>query len=359
MSTKAPAKVVLTDVTSEPPLLSDDSNFVSWQSAFWALLAVMVNTLLQNSGAVLSMPYTMRIGLRSSPLLSALDPIMALVKFVALLAVGCSPRTAARHVWWDRFPIGSDREDSGTNGFWPYTVWAFLFGALPQFVKIWGMQGILPTQIVATIYFASFIFMEMLRLAAGTVGTEDLMPMPIVCITKRFVDRTAIGLTGMLECQQMFILGSIIPYMLWQRNSEGQMRTFVLTSSFPSLFLVPLFMGKTVAYVRALDSTVESAEADAMLLLGMASDLIQYCYVLTHIPQKTKTGMPRIFKYIATNMEKRWKCMQSHRQHIHPKGAGLKIASRKFSSKSWLSLQETRKNLFRTHSVLQQCLYQK
>lgn len=91
---------------------------------------------------------------------------------------GCTPKIAAQHVWWDRFPEESERPGSGIDktSFWNMV--AFLVGALPQFVKLCAMHGIPGLQALATMYMVPFLIMEAFRLSAGRAGTVDLMPLP-------------------------------------------------------------------------------------------------------------------------------------------------------------------------------------
>ena len=81
---------------------------VSWQSAYWPVMACMLAVLLQETGRVMNGPFSWSYALRASPLACAFDTSMMLLKFVVMLVVGCSPRTAARHVWYDRFDQDQD-----------------------------------------------------------------------------------------------------------------------------------------------------------------------------------------------------------------------------------------------------------
>jgi hypothetical protein len=88
------------------------SNQVSWQSAYWAIIACLVTIMMQISGKVCGAPLRYSVALRSSIVLCAIDTLLILVEFVWMLAVGCSIRVAARHVWYDRFAITKDDLDN-------------------------------------------------------------------------------------------------------------------------------------------------------------------------------------------------------------------------------------------------------
>lgn len=156
---------------------STDSS-VSWQSVFWAVIAALLNVLLQNSGAVCGTPAAYRVCLRSSPAVCAVDTGMCLFEFTWMTRLGYSPRTAARHVWYDRFDESDTRESSGIDSIWRLNMVAFILGALPQVVKILAMQGVPLTQSFAVVFLAAFVVLEILRIVAGVAYERDLPPMP-------------------------------------------------------------------------------------------------------------------------------------------------------------------------------------
>lgn len=82
---------------------------VSWQSAFWPLVACTLNVVIQYTGRVCGAHYCDSYALRSSPLVCIFDTIMMLVKFFLMVSVGCSGTVAAQHVWHDRFEKEDER----------------------------------------------------------------------------------------------------------------------------------------------------------------------------------------------------------------------------------------------------------
>ena len=96
------------------------------------------------------------------------------------MAVGCSPTTAARHVWYDRFDEPDTRESSGTDRMWRLNMVAFSLGTLPQIIKVFAMHGVPFTQALAAILLATFIVPEILRITAGTAHAVELTPLPII-----------------------------------------------------------------------------------------------------------------------------------------------------------------------------------
>lgn len=79
---------------------------------------------------------------------------------------------------------------------------AFVFGALPQFVKIFAMRGVVATQSVAAAYMGAFVVSEMLRVTAGVADQADLDPSPSVELAKsRLVKIQAFVVRVMLAVQ--------------------------------------------------------------------------------------------------------------------------------------------------------------
>ncbi|KAF2726689.1 hypothetical protein EJ04DRAFT_582532 [Polyplosphaeria fusca] len=97
------------------PAPGQPPNTVSWQSAFWPLIAWMVTVIAQPTGRVSGLPYGYRAMVRCCPLICAFDAFWMVTTFLVLwLNAGCSKVTAARHVWYDRFGLDE-------NAFWETT----------------------------------------------------------------------------------------------------------------------------------------------------------------------------------------------------------------------------------------------
>jgi hypothetical protein len=78
---------------------------------------------------------------------------------------------------------------------WKLSMISFVFGALPQAVKVFGMRGIPCAQGLVGIFLVSFIVPEVFRWFAGPVGQVNLRPLPIVVHAKNTSSsRVALGL---------------------------------------------------------------------------------------------------------------------------------------------------------------------
>ena len=150
------------------PSESED-NLVSWQSAFFAIVAVAISVLLQNTGAVLGKDRSLlkRICLRSSPIICLLDTGFCVTKFISMCALGASPGAAAKYAWHDRFENPESRVGSGIDTWWRFSMIAFVMGQLLQSVKIFTCQNIQFTQFLTAVYLVAFVVPEVFRAFAG------------------------------------------------------------------------------------------------------------------------------------------------------------------------------------------------
>jgi hypothetical protein len=320
-------------VLSTNILGADDSlaHQVSWQSAYWPVMASMLAVLLQETGRVLNAPYRISYALRACFVIGGLDACMMIFKFVGILAVGCRPLDGATHVWYDRFdrndddpewlaalsflrkepqistsagcapepdglalprdevnptgndhlnadavPMGSNKgarlpdlpprisnaatmtfviqpsnnavvsglpgpyqtlDDTAATALlhspWPDTftsppdymvnlpgttvdrTWrlsmlSFIFGALPQAIKVFGMRGIPLTQGAVGILVASFLVPEIFRTFAGPVGKCDLHPLPAVLRVKNHFKSTYVFFSMKVTMMEYWFIALIM-----------------------------------------------------------------------------------------------------------------------------------------------------
>ena len=144
--------------------------------------------LLQNAGSVCHLSTQYRISLRSSPIICAADTILCVGKLIWLCTTSGSPTTTLRHVWYDRFEDGDIEAGSVIDNMWRLNMVAFVLGALPQAVKIFGMKGVPGTQTLASIFLATFLVQEIMRVTAGKPHAIELSSTNITRnVAQRFV----------------------------------------------------------------------------------------------------------------------------------------------------------------------------
>jgi hypothetical protein len=147
---------------------------VSWQSAFWGLIAIALNTMCQPSGKVLNMPSEYSFALKSSPFVCAANSVLSLATLSYYLWKKPNLIGAIQQLMKDRC---KDASISLENSFaslcdnTTFRVGLFVLGALPQTIKLCAMGGIPMTQAYVVMFTISFLLDEAL-LALGRKASD-------------------------------------------------------------------------------------------------------------------------------------------------------------------------------------------
>ena len=160
---------------------------VSWYSAFWALIPLALNSMTQPCGRALGLPAKYGFALRSNPVLCALDALTVLTSTLYWSIQLRSLMGGARKVARCRFEYPEDEEgpprpegeSSSSSSLQElqrnktFRTCVFVFGALPQIVKLYAMSGIFWTKVFGSMFVGSFAILEVIAgYLAG--GLEDL-----------------------------------------------------------------------------------------------------------------------------------------------------------------------------------------
>ena len=137
---------------------------VSRQSAFWAVVALGLNTFTQDGGKVLGLPAEWSRALRLSPVVCIVDTLGVLFSiaffYYKTRSVKDGFALAARY----RCLTEDDPAKPRLERTWWFRFSVFAMGALPQAVKLLGMGGIPLTKIWGMAYLVSFLVLEGLDL---------------------------------------------------------------------------------------------------------------------------------------------------------------------------------------------------
>lgn len=136
------------------------ANQVSWQSAFWGLVPIALNSMTQPSGKVCDSPAGVGFLLRVSPFMCFFDALILLVRTVMYSFTKGSLPAAIEKIIVQRYT--DDDEDAGELRGTMYTRWIVFALSASQIVKLFGFQGVLMTQICAAMFLGSFIVVELL-----------------------------------------------------------------------------------------------------------------------------------------------------------------------------------------------------
>ncbi|KAI9859670.1 MAG: hypothetical protein M1813_006601 [Trichoglossum hirsutum] len=142
---------------------------MSWQSAFWLLVALALNSMMQPSGRVCGFPPAYRTPLRSSPIVCLVDATEVLFQLAYYILHGNWPWKAAQEVTRHRFQ-NFDRDNDGLAKVEEnkhVRLVLFVLGVLPQVVKLCAVTGIPWTKTWGSMYLASFVVTELVVVIAG------------------------------------------------------------------------------------------------------------------------------------------------------------------------------------------------
>ena len=166
-------RTLLLMLTAAADITTDAQSQVSWQSALWALVPIALNSMTQPSGKVLGMPSKFSFYLNSSPIVVTVDALELLFKLVWRTYSTRSLATAAHSITQERFSdVGGSRSGlAQLQEIKSVRLIVFVFGALPQIIKLYAMTGVLRTQICASLFFGSFLIIEAITMWSSMYRT--------------------------------------------------------------------------------------------------------------------------------------------------------------------------------------------
>ena len=141
------------------------SSQLSWQSAFWALIPLALNSMTQPSGMIFEFPSKYGFALRSSPIICGIDVLLTLILYTFTTIALRSPRAAAIRLTRHRFRDTPDGAEGSLASLQENTILriaVLILGALPQAVKLYAVRGLLWTKVWGSAFLSSFLILELL-----------------------------------------------------------------------------------------------------------------------------------------------------------------------------------------------------
>lgn len=174
---------------AQDPAPMASANEVSWQSAYFALPALAMNSMLQPAGRVCGFDPSLRIYLRSSPIVCAMDTIFILVRFAFYAHHRHSVRWSARAIISARSLVDEGHsletavnEDPNIGRLLSLERNAYLLylalgvGVITQFVKLMACSGVPWTQVWGCFYVVSFFVVDVTNRLGKTSGDAKAKP---------------------------------------------------------------------------------------------------------------------------------------------------------------------------------------
>ncbi|KAH8762924.1 hypothetical protein F5882DRAFT_522720 [Hyaloscypha sp. PMI_1271] len=147
---------------------------VQWQSAFWALVSIALNSCLQQSGNISEIRAKFGLLVKSSPVFCVVDTLVIWGQIIFYLT-RVPPRDAIRIVAKSRQQHDPDAEEEATP--FPLVVGRCLLSllAILQALKLYALGGIPWTQAFGTMYLASYLTNALLNVL-GKPQTPEQSP---------------------------------------------------------------------------------------------------------------------------------------------------------------------------------------
>jgi hypothetical protein len=155
---------------------SDSSRQVSWSSAYWALVPIALNSMIQPGGRICGYDHSLRISLRISPLVCAFDAATIVIRFLAYRVHGYRTPLAAKMVKAAR-EAGVEEAKEGKR--WSLenrsvvVYFIFAIGAVTQVIKLTACSGVLWTKVWCWSYFVNFLLVEAMNKLAEKAVEEQ------------------------------------------------------------------------------------------------------------------------------------------------------------------------------------------
>lgn len=144
----------------DPPSGGESSNQLSWPSAFWGLVGIAFNTATQPSGRIDGLPSSWGSAVKCSPIFCIINALQALnsiriIRRDSELILVVAPHKYDADDEFNHTDVATLQRNT------LFCIIAFILGPVLQATKLYACQGIFWTQLLATIYIASFLCDEL------------------------------------------------------------------------------------------------------------------------------------------------------------------------------------------------------
>ncbi|KAL8706894.1 MAG: hypothetical protein Q9225_007898 [Loekoesia sp. 1 TL-2023] len=171
--------IIANATIADASYLGSIDNEASWPTMVWALLPIAFNSMTQPAGSIArGVTAEQSFYLRVSPILCAVDALAVLSQFTHLAIKFRNPRFALSCVSRAKFQNSSDA-GSTRNQLQTlqendvFRVILFMFGVLPQILKLYACKGIPGSQALASLYIAYWLVLELLVIIPTRHGFLD------------------------------------------------------------------------------------------------------------------------------------------------------------------------------------------
>lgn len=225
---------------------------VPWQSIFWALVPLALNTMIQSTGQIVSLPKQYALMLRNSPIVCIVDCVLMLITLIHFMWQGSSISTAVHLLTVSRFQGSTDTiiRDNTLAGLlenpW-LRLFLFVGGTLPQTIKLYGFHGVPWTKALASMYLIPILIFEVIAFIDRGNQNEDLpLPQDEPLAQESIHHDVLISVAQIFGCLAIAMqvsLWFIWWYMIYAESyemSQQEIRGILSTFSFFTMLMVPI-----------------------------------------------------------------------------------------------------------------------
>lgn len=280
---------------------SRDPHEVAWQTLFFWMVCLAINSVSQPNGRVLGTSYRHQAILRGSPIFCAFDAIDTLASWVVYVVSSSTPftiwniRIAATRILLRRVVDRQGARDLGTIDklvAQSRLRWVtFGVGVLPVVVKLYASKGIAWSQAIGTMYLASWLIFEVLLFSARV---DDLAFQYIDTLPEYPNERRFREIWGWLAVYLHAALYSISSTPNNDGSTWRRLLDFLfLLSTFSLPLWVPCFTDSDTTPPDTLSPIMSAISAYPQHLLG---PLVQFMPPLDHM---TSSGNSDLHKALS------------------------------------------------------------
>jgi hypothetical protein len=221
---------------------STSNSPVHWQSAFWGIVLIAFNTMIQDSGDICGRPAQYRFMTRSSPFVCLADSITILIHF-ATLCFHSSPLNALRLVAVSRGQHRTPEDETSTKVSTILVLWIVRVLALIQAIKVVGLQGLPWTKAFGAMFLSSYMLVEAMNLVSLPDETTSMR------------DRSKAQTIRKCLAEPLFQVAAWSQLVLW---------TYSLHSPFPDF--TSLGSPSFIKFLAPIPSIILVASASSMVM---------------------------------------------------------------------------------------------
>jgi hypothetical protein len=170
----AGSEISVQNATTRPEIQNpiNSNGTVHWQSAFWALVAIALNSCLQDTGEICGIEAKLGLLVKSSPVFCAFDSVIVWGQILYYIT-RVPPREALRIVAKSREQHNPDAEEESKSTSVIIGRWILLVLAVLQGLKLYALRGIPWTQAFGTLYLFSYATNAILNVMGKPQTNEE------------------------------------------------------------------------------------------------------------------------------------------------------------------------------------------